>query len=166
RSLLEAVRDVYRERKGREATPLADVYRRGGDPGIEAWPVVGYAGTAPARTIAWAHVGASPVRDVVVDRYALHHDGLRIPLLHVHGPAPARRTVLRLSLDGKVGPGDWAEVERRVAAGEAILSFDGRGVGENRMRYKAASIDDPELGKLPEEAAYVSPVSGVLANHV
>src|SRR5262249_28329840 len=26
--------------------------------------------------------------------------------------------------------------------------------------------DDPELGKLPEEAAYVSPVSGVLANHV
>jgi hypothetical protein len=34
------------------------------------------------------------------------------------------------------------------------------------MRYKAASIDDPELGKLPEDAAYVSPVSGVLANHV
>ena len=33
------------------------------------------------------------------------------------------------------------------------------------MRYKAASIDDPELTKLDEAAAYVSPLSGVLANY-
>jgi hypothetical protein len=49
--------------------------------------------------------------------------------------------------------------------GWAVVTFDARALGENRMRYKAASIDDPELTKLDEEAAYVSPISGVLANH-
>jgi hypothetical protein len=34
------------------------------------------------------------------------------------------------------------------------------------MTYKAVSIDDPELARLGEQAAYVSPLSGVLANHV
>jgi hypothetical protein len=34
------------------------------------------------------------------------------------------------------------------------------------MRYKAASIDDPELAPLDEAAAHPSPLSGVLANHV
>jgi hypothetical protein len=34
------------------------------------------------------------------------------------------------------------------------------------MRYKAASIDDPDLAPPGEEAAYASPLSGVLANHV
>jgi hypothetical protein len=34
------------------------------------------------------------------------------------------------------------------------------------MRYKAASIDDPTLAPTDEEAAYASPLSGVLANHV
>ena len=34
------------------------------------------------------------------------------------------------------------------------------------MRYTATSIDDPTLGTLDYEHAYVSPVSGVLANHV
>ena len=34
------------------------------------------------------------------------------------------------------------------------------------MRYKAASIDDPDLAPKDEDAAYASPLSGVLANHV
>jgi len=34
------------------------------------------------------------------------------------------------------------------------------------MRYRAASIDDDEIAPADEEEAYVSPVSGVLANHV
>ena len=33
------------------------------------------------------------------------------------------------------------------------------------MRYKAVSIDDPALAALEEDSAYVSPVSGVLANY-
>ena len=34
------------------------------------------------------------------------------------------------------------------------------------MRYRAESIDDPELAALDEPAAYESPFSGVLANYV
>jgi hypothetical protein len=34
------------------------------------------------------------------------------------------------------------------------------------MSYRAASIDDPDLAPKDEAAAYASPLSGVLANHV
>jgi hypothetical protein len=34
------------------------------------------------------------------------------------------------------------------------------------MRYRAASIDDPALAPPDAEAAYASPLSGILANHV
>jgi hypothetical protein len=47
-----------------------------------------------------------------------------------------------------------------------VLSFDLRGVGETRMRYRAESIDDPELAALDEPSAYENPLSGVLENHV
>src|SRR6185369_13349391 len=50
--------------------------------------------------------------------------------------------------------------------GEEVLSFDLRGVGENRMRYRAASGDDPTLAEADEARAYFNPLSGVLANHV
>ena len=70
------------------------------------------------------------------------------------------------SLDGKIGPADWAEVEARLAEGHEVVSFDPRGLGETRMRYKAASIDDPDLAPQDEDAAYASPLSGVLANYV
>jgi hypothetical protein len=165
RSLLEVVREIYRERKGHESQTLGDVYRGSGDPGIRAWPVVAHAGPVPRHTIAWESRGRSTVGDAVVDRYLLHHSGLLVPLLNVHRQAPPGRAVLRVSLAGKLRPEDWSEVDPLLAAGDGVLSFDGRGLGENQMRYKAASIDDPELVALPEDAAYVSPVSGVLANH-
>jgi hypothetical protein len=102
-----------------------------------------------------------------VDRYRLHHDGLVIPLLHVRGKGhPAQGHVLKLGLAGKIGPADWDEVEQRLAAGFEVLSLDPRGFGETRMRYRAASADDPTLAPADEEAAYTSPLSGVLANHV
>ena len=63
-------------------------------------------------------------------------------------------------------PGDWPEVEAWLSEGHEVVSFDLRGLGETRMRYKAASIDDPTLAPADEEAAYASPLSGVLANHV
>ncbi len=74
--------------------------------------------------------------------------------------------VLRVSLQGKVRPEDWPQVEADLARGDAVVSFDPRGLGETRMRYKAESIDDPALVALDEDAAYASPLSGVLANHV
>src|SRR5207245_8633810 len=50
--------------------------------------------------------------------------------------------------------------------GREVLSLDPRGLGETRMGYQAVSIDDPDLARLGEQAAYASPISGVLANHV
>jgi hypothetical protein len=57
-------------------------------------------------------------------------------------------------------------MRRLVEAGDAVLSFDLRATGETRMRYRAASIDDPALGAQDEARAFASPLSGVLANHV
>ena len=98
----------------------------------------------------------------------MHHGGgLVIPLVHVRRDGGPRGNVLvRLGLEGKIRPGDWPEVEARLAEGHEVVSLDPRGLGETRMRYKAASIDDPTLAPADEEAAYASPLSGVLANHV
>jgi hypothetical protein len=74
--------------------------------------------------------------------------------------------LLDLSYDGAVGAGEAALVESRLAEGWELVSFDARGLGENRMRYKAVSVDDPALAPPTEEVAYASPISGVLANHV
>jgi hypothetical protein len=76
------------------------------------------------------------------------------------------RTVLKLGLGGKLQAAEWGDVEAALARGDSVLSFDPRGLGETRMRYKAASIDDPELAQMDEDTAYTSPVSGVLGNYV
>jgi hypothetical protein len=104
----------------------------------------------------------------VIERFVLHHsERLELPLLYVHRAAGASdRTVLRLGLGGKLQASEWGEIEAVLARGDSVLSFDLRGLGDTRMRYKAASIDDPELAQMDEDTAYTSPVSGVLANHV
>jgi dienelactone hydrolase len=152
RSLPEVIREEFRARVPPPAKrTLADLYRDGAAP-------VGRGESA----------GTSKIGDVRVDRYRLHHgDHLVIPLLHIHREAAARgRAVLALAWEGKVGAGDWPSVRRRLEAGEEVLSFDLRGVGENGMRYRAASGDDPTLAEADEARAYFNPLSGVLANHV
>ena len=123
---------------------------------------------APRDAIAWEAAGSDRVGAVTIERYRLHHSGgLVIPLVRVRRDGgPRRELLLRLSLQGKIGPADWLEVEARLAEGHEVVSFDPRGLGETRMRYKAASIDDPDLAPADEDAAYASPLSGVLANHV
>jgi dienelactone hydrolase len=167
RSLLEVIRDDARARPKATQT-IGETYRGAGYPGIREWPLVPFAGTAPRDAIAWQAAGSARVGAVTIDRYRLHHSGgLVIPLLHVRRDGgPRRELLLRLSLEGKIGPADWPEVEARLAQGHEVVSFDPRGLGETRMRYKAASIDDPGLAPADEEAAYASPLSGVLANHV
>ena len=167
RSLLEVLRDDVRARPPVTQT-LAELYRGAGYAGIRDWPVVAFSGVAPRHAIAWEAAGSDRVGTATIDRYRLRHSGgLVIPLVHVRRDgAPRRELLLRLSLQGKIGPEDWAEVEARLAEGHELVSFDPRGLGETRMRYKAASIDDPALAPADEAAAYASPLSGVLANHV
>jgi hypothetical protein len=129
---------------------------------------VPFTGTAPRNAIAWEPAGTSRVGAAIVDRYRIHHGGgLVLPLVHVRSDGPARREcLLRVSLEGKIGSRDWPAVEARLAEGHEVVSFDPRGLGETRMRYRAASVDDPSIAPPDEETAYASPLSGVLANHV
>jgi hypothetical protein len=68
--------------------------------------------------------------------------------------------------NGKATSDDWPEIAKYVTEGYDVISFDFRGLGETRMGYTAVSPDDPELGSLDFDHAYVNPISGVLANHV
>jgi len=166
RSLPELIRDFYREHSER-SIPVADFYPGKGRAGATSWAVVPFEGAATADgRIAWEALGHSMVGAVRIDRYLLHHNGaLAIPLVHIHG-APSGRVVVRVGLTGKVGPEDWSEVLGDLGRGDEVVSFDPRGLGETRLRYKAVSIDDKELAAVDEQAAYASPVSGVLANYV
>jgi hypothetical protein len=135
---------------------------------VREWRLTRFDGVPVRQGIAWEEKGRGGLGAAVIERYLLHHQGgLAIPLVHIHARGgPKRRTILRVGLEGKLGPRDWSEVAADLARGDAVVSFDLRGLGETRMRYKAASIDDPDLAPLDEAAAYSSPLSGVLANHV
>lgn len=180
RPLVEIVREYSRaiRARGAGAGTLGALYRSSQYPGIDAWPVVPWDRGTPRAAIAWEARGTTAVGGVSIDRYLLRHSGgLEMPLLHVHptgvtgaeqgfSPAAARPVLLDLSLDGKATAADWAAVRARLDAGFDVVSFDLRGTGETRMRYRAASVDDPTLAPADEEAAYADPLSGVLANHV
>jgi len=145
RSLMELVRDYYHENRATKGLDLAVLYRAGQPPTLTSWEAAGTERTA----------------DVVRNRYRLRYgDGLVMWLVHVHragaGPQPVR---LELSYDGTQGAAE------SPPDGWGVVTFDARALGENRMRYKAVSIDDPALVALNDEAAYASPISGVLANH-
>jgi hypothetical protein len=168
RSLLEVIRDEYRTRRVGASRTLSELYHGRGYPGIHEWPVVPFSGTAPRGAIAWEETGRDRVGGGLIDRYRLHHSGgLVVPLVHVRREgAPRGNVLLRLSLEGKIRVGDWGEVESLLDDGHEVVSFDPRGLGETRMRYRATSVDDPALAPPDEESAYASPLSGVLANHV
>jgi len=165
RSLMELVRDYFHDNRPAKSVDLPALYRAAEPPALTSWEAAGTERTG----------------DVVRDRYRLHYaGGLVMPLVHVHrvGPGPPAVSLV-LSYDGT------QSVTDAPTPGWAIVTFDGRALGEDRMRYKAASIDDPELTKPPgreatrpnerrgidsraaddEPAAYISPISGVLANH-
>jgi len=167
RSLLDVFRDDGRARSRADAT-IGALYRGTGHPGIRDWPVVPYSGVAPRDAIAWESAGSDRVGAAVIDRYRIYHSGgLVIPLLQVRREVgPRGNVVVRLGLEGKIQPRDWPEVLTRLGEGHEVVSFDPRGLGETRMRYRAASIDDPTLAPADQDSAYASPLSGVLANHV
>jgi hypothetical protein len=96
-----------------------------------------------------------------------HSKLLEMPLLHIHKSAAGKRTfLLWFRESGKATADDWPEIKKYVNEGYDIVSFDFRGLGETRMPYTAVSPDDPALGTLDFDHAYVNSISGVLANHV
>jgi dienelactone hydrolase len=152
RSLVEVIREDLHARPSLAAS-LPVLYRAA--PG------------APTRKGAGERVGTSTTAGAVIDRWLLRGpDGLSTPLVHVRPVAGTpTRVVLLLRLEGKVGPADWPAVEAHLAKGDAVVSFDLPGVGEDRLRYRAVSVDDPSIAPAGEDAAYFDPLSGVLANH-
>ena len=94
-------------------------------------------------------------------------DVLVMPLLYIHKSAGTRSDVqLWFKETGKATSSDWPQIEKILRSGHDVITFDFRGLGETRMPYTAVSPDDPLLGKLDFDHAYMNPLSGVLANHV
>ena len=154
RSVMDEIRDFYKARANAPATSLAASYYGPGyraDHQVKAEP----AGTSSADGIS-------------IDKYVLRHSGgLVMPLLHLHreGAGP-RRIVLWLSDHGKASSADWSAMQALLGDGYDVVTFDARGLGETRMRYRAVSEDDPTLVAGDFDSAYVSPLSSVLADYV
>jgi hypothetical protein len=169
RSLVDVIRESADEaRPGTAPWTLEERYHGEGYPGVRTWVVEEGEGTARPDAIAWQALGGTAFGDVVLDRYRLDHsERLTIPLVHVHRKgASGGRVVLDFGLAGKAGSDEWPAIVAHLDAGREVVTFDPRGLGETRMLYRAASIDDPDLAPKSEEEAYASPLSGVLANHV
>jgi pimeloyl-ACP methyl ester carboxylesterase len=166
RSLMDVIREYYLQHKDRTLINLKQRYYSGLYPQINSWRVA--PGALPGRNeIHWEDMGTSQWGDVRVDRYLLHHSRyLELPLLWIHKPGGHRRMLLRLGENGKVTAQDWPQVTKYLDAGYDIISIDQRGLGEMRMPYKAVSEDDPALAQMDFDHAYMSPLSGVLADYV
>jgi hypothetical protein len=169
RSLMDLIREYYDEHKAGNTRTISKEYYGDKYNDIRNWKVGEYSNVPPQRgQIAWEPVGSSKAGEASIDRYILHHSGqLEMPLLHIHKPGDGVQNVLMwFEENGKATAEDWPEIEKYLNQGYDIISFDFRGLGETRMPYTAVSPDDPLLGQLDFDHAYVNSVSGVLANYV
>jgi pimeloyl-ACP methyl ester carboxylesterase len=169
RSVMDVIRDYYIEHRNQPPATLKQLYYSELYPQIDSWKVTQYQALDPGPgEIQWEGLGSSQVGDVAIDRYLLHHSRyLELPLLYIHKAGKEHRPLLMwLGENGKATAKDWPSVTKYLDAGYDILSIDPRGLGETRMPYKAASADDPTLAQMDFDHAYVSPLSGVLADYV
>lgn len=167
--LTEVIRQYFDRRKSSRRESLGAAYLGAGYEDVKGWAVSEYSGATPGHsTIAWEFRGTSTWQGTVIDRFVLHHHReLQMPLLFIHRPSSkARKTLLWFSEQGKAAEADWPEIQKHVDAGYDVISFDFRGLGEMRMRYKAASPDDPRLVAANWEQAYSNPLSSVLGGYV
>jgi pimeloyl-ACP methyl ester carboxylesterase len=169
RSLMDVIREYYVQHKNLPAETLRQLYYSDHYPRINSWIVAEFQGEIPGwEEIRWEARGSSQFEGVTIDKYVLHHSRyLELPLLYLHKTDGVQRpVVLWLGKNGKATAQDWTSLTKYLDAGYDIVSVDPRGLGETRMAYKAASPDDPALAQLDFDHAYVSPVSGVLADYV
>ena len=168
RSLMDVIRQYYLEHKNRLTKTIPELYYGDHYPEINTWLVKPYAGIFSHNVIRWEAMGSSRYDNVSIDKYLLHHsEHLDLPLLHIHrSDNQARRMLLWFSSNGKATAEDWPEILKYLNEGYDVVTFDFRGLGETRMPFKATSIDDPALAQLDFDHAYMSPISGVLADYV
>ena len=168
RSLMDVIREYYEDRKRQAGPSLKQIYYSGLHPEIQSWSVSQFQGAVwSSQEIQWELMGQTQFADVTIDRYLLRHSRyLEMPLLYIHKSGSHRPILFWLGPKGKVTPEDWPEVSKYLDEGYDIVSIDPRGQGETRMKYKAASPDDPSLAQMDDDLAYVSPISGVVADYV
>jgi cephalosporin-C deacetylase-like acetyl esterase len=168
RSLMDVIRQYYLEHRNRPRQTISQLYYGDRYAEINTWQVKPYAGTFSRNEIGWEAMGSSRFDNVSIDKYLLHHsEFLDLPLLHIHrSDNQTQRMLLWFNNNGKATAEDWPEILKYVNEGYDVVSFDFRGLGETRMPFKATSIDDPALAQLDFDHAYMSPISGVLADYV
>jgi hypothetical protein len=169
RSLMDVVHEYYEEHKGSGRKTLAAQYRDSRPANIDRWTANQFNGTPPAKNqITWESEGTTKFGGFKIDKYVLHHSRLLVmPLLYIHRSTGQKGdVVLWFKETGKVTSSDWPQIENLLRSGRDVVTFDFRGLGETRMAYTAVSPDDPLLGKLDFDHAYMNPLSGVLANYV
>jgi len=167
--LTHLIRDFYHEHERQAVASTKEQYFARGYPKINSWQLDTYAGIDPADgAISWQLLGTSTFDGVVIDRYALHHSrSLVMPLIYVHKASNAnKKWEIWFGKSGMAKSSDWPELLKQVEQGFDVISFDFRGLGETRMRYKALSEDDPSFASLDYDHAYVNPLSSVLADYV
>lgn len=169
RSMMDVIREYYKEHKERSAGTLRQMYFSDSHPRISSWKVAEFHGGIPGtEEILWEDRGKVVFEDITIEKYLLHHSRfLALPLLYIHKAGTRGRPVLLWTGEtGKASAEDWPDLVKSLDAGYDIVSVDPRGLGETRMAYKAVSPDDPSLAQLDLDQAYVSPLSSVLANYV
>jgi Acetyl xylan esterase (AXE1) len=169
RSLMDLIREYYVEHKSSLAPTLQQLYNSSLHPRIDSWSVSEFRKEIPGtKEILWEAQGSSQFEGITIEKYLLHHSRyLEMPLLYIHKADGGQHPVLLwLGENEKATAKDWPSLMKYINAGYDVVSFDPRGLGETRMPYKAASPDDPSLGRLDFVEAYISPISGVLAGYV
>ena len=168
RSIMDEIRDYSIAHKAAAPTSLKSLYFSEGYANVNRWGVaedVGAVVTGDAVT--WQKTGSADFQSVIIDKYVLRHSRfLEMPLLYVHRATRSPRLLVWFGPSGKASAENWPDLVKALQAGYDVLTIDPRGQGETRMPYKAVSPDDPKLAELPFERAYVSPLSGVLADYV
>jgi pimeloyl-ACP methyl ester carboxylesterase len=169
RSLMDVIHEYYEEHKASARQSLPAQYRDSRPANIDSWTTSRFPGAPPAENqITWESEGTTKVGEFQIDKYVLRHSRLLVlPLLYVHKSSGNQgEATLWFKETGKATSSDWPQIENLLRAGRDVVTFDFRGLGETRMPYTAVSPDDPLLGKLDFDHAYMNPLSGVLANYV
>ena len=162
KSIMDEIKSYYVEHKNNPAHSLKELYYGKGYPEIRSWSIEQYqGGISIDHQIQWEVAGNTKVGEITIEKYLLHHSGeLVMPLLHIYRTgAKSHNMLLWFSGNGKASVENWQALTKYLDAGYEVISFDFRGLGETRMPYKAVSPDDPLLGQLNFDAAYVNPIS-------